>query len=92
VLQRRYGLDGRPASTLDEIGDHFGVTRERIRQIQVKAIELLQADPRVDDLYEYLVDHALDDVLTSPLEPRETPAPKRRASQKPRKAVRNLRA
>ncbi|MGY1631858.1 RNA polymerase sigma factor RpoD/SigA [Geodermatophilus sp. SYSU D01186] len=93
VLQRRYGLDGRDASTLDDIGDHLGVTRERVRQIQVKAMELLQADPRVDALYEYLVDHALDGVLASPLEPRETAAPKPRASRKqPRKAVKNPRA
>jgi RNA polymerase sigma factor (sigma-70 family) len=91
VLQRRYGLDGRVASTLDDIGDQLGVTRERIRQIQVKAIKSLQADPRVDCLYEYLVDHALGDVLTSPLEPRETAPRKRRASEKqPRKAGRGL--
>jgi RNA polymerase sigma factor (sigma-70 family) len=89
VLQRRYGLDGRDVSTLDDIGDQFGVTRERIRQIQLKAMEILQADPRVDCLYEYLIDHALADVLTSPLGPRETPRPKRRGPKKqPRKAGR----
>jgi RNA polymerase sigma factor (sigma-70 family) len=91
VLQWRYGLDGRDVSTLDDIGDQFGVTRERIRQIQVKAIEMLQSDPRVDCLYEYLVDHALGDVLRSPLEPRELPSSKSRAPRKqPRKASKGL--
>lgn len=80
VLKRRYGLDGRDVSTLDDIGDDFGITRERIRQIQVKAMEVLQADPRVDSLYEYLVDHTLRDAVASPLEPRETPPPKRRST------------
>ncbi|MCT7351030.1 sigma-70 family RNA polymerase sigma factor [Streptomyces sp. 15-116A] len=37
ILVRRLGLDGDEPSTLDELGREFGVTRERIRQIEVKA-------------------------------------------------------
>ncbi len=38
VLELRYGLDGRDPRTLDEIGREFGLTRERIRQIEVEAL------------------------------------------------------
>ncbi|MET8409432.1 sigma-70 family RNA polymerase sigma factor [Streptomyces sp. NPDC005195] len=38
ILVRRLGLDGDEPSTLDELGREFGVTRERIRQIEVKAL------------------------------------------------------
>lgn len=38
VMLLRYGIDGKP-KTLEEIGDDFGVTRERIRQIEVKALQ-----------------------------------------------------
>ena len=39
----RYGLDGRDPRTLDEIGREFGLTRERIRQIEVEALRELAA-------------------------------------------------
>jgi len=39
ILTMRFGLDdGRP-KTLEEVGEHFGITRERIRQIQKDALE-----------------------------------------------------
>ncbi|MCF7669644.1 MAG: sigma-70 family RNA polymerase sigma factor [Verrucomicrobia bacterium] len=34
ILQYRFGLDGGPEKTLEEVGEKFGVTRERVRQIQ----------------------------------------------------------
>jgi RNA polymerase primary sigma factor len=43
VLELRYGLDGEPPRTLDEIGLVFGVTRERIRQIERQALAKLAA-------------------------------------------------
>ena len=82
VLKHRYGLDGEAESTLDYIGERFGLSRERIRQIQVKSLKSLRADSRVDCLYEYLVDHTFSDVLTSPLEPRESPSPRSGATRK----------
>ncbi len=41
VLISRYGLTGDTPQTLEEIGTHFGVTRERIRQIEAKAMKKL---------------------------------------------------
>lgn len=38
IIQSHYGTDGRPARTLEDIGKLFGVTRERIRQIEVRAL------------------------------------------------------
>jgi RNA polymerase primary sigma factor len=43
VLELRYGLDGRDPRTLDEIGREFGLTRERIRQIEAEALRELGA-------------------------------------------------
>ena len=45
VIELRYGLDGNQPQTLAEIGRVFGVSRERIRQLEVDAIERLQASP-----------------------------------------------
>ena len=42
ILRERYGLDGNAGRTLDEIGVRFGVTRERIRQLQNSALEKLR--------------------------------------------------
>ncbi|NJP99499.1 RNA polymerase sigma factor [Streptomyces sp. PLAI1-29] len=54
VVQLRYGLvDGRPR-TLEEIGHLFGVTRERIRQIESKTLGKLRAHACADQLRGYL--------------------------------------
>jgi RNA polymerase primary sigma factor len=42
ILSLRFGLDDNEPQTLDTIGQQFGVTRERIRQIEVKALEKLK--------------------------------------------------
>ena len=42
ILRERYGLVGAPEKTLDEIGQKFGVTRERIRQLQNLALVKLR--------------------------------------------------
>jgi RNA polymerase sigma factor (sigma-70 family) len=47
VLELRYGLDGTEPRTLEEIGDHFGVTRERIRQIEKNTLAKLRHPSRV---------------------------------------------
>ena len=42
VVERRFGLAGRDASTLEQVGLDVGVTRERVRQIQVEALGKLR--------------------------------------------------
>jgi RNA polymerase primary sigma factor len=54
VIRRRFGLGGREEQTLEEIGASFGVTRERIRQIETKALDALVSSGAVHPLYEYL--------------------------------------
>ncbi|GBG69616.1 hypothetical protein CBR_g4446 [Chara braunii] len=54
VLRMRYGLDDGKMRTLEEIGQHFSVTRERIRQIESKALRKLRQPNRNSSLREYL--------------------------------------
>jgi RNA polymerase primary sigma factor len=42
ILRYRFGLDGGSEKTLEQVGDHFGVTRERVRQIQNIALNKLR--------------------------------------------------
>ncbi len=42
VIERRFGLRGRDTQTLEEVGREVGVTRERVRQIQVEALQKLR--------------------------------------------------
>jgi len=50
VLRMRFGLDGADPMTLDDIGERFAVTRERIRQIEKKALKALADDANVHDM------------------------------------------
>lgn len=45
VLRMRYGLGDGREYTLEEVGQHFKLTRERIRQIELKALKALQLSP-----------------------------------------------
>ena len=53
VLRLRYGLIGGKAHTLEEVGREFGVTRERIRQIEAKAMRKLRHPSRQEKLREF---------------------------------------
>ena len=54
VLRLRFGLDDGRARTLEEVGDEFDVTRERIRQIEAKALRKLRHPSRSRKLKDYL--------------------------------------
>jgi RNA polymerase nonessential primary-like sigma factor len=42
VVERRFGLGGRDKATLEQVGNEIGVTRERVRQIQIDALRRLR--------------------------------------------------
>lgn len=54
VLKMRFGLNGQKPMTLEEVGREFGVTRERIRQIESKALRKLRHPSRRKKLQDYL--------------------------------------
>jgi len=55
IVMRRFGLGDMPAQTLEEVGRHFGVTKERIRQIEMRALNKLRG---------LLTPEALEEVLS----------------------------
>ena len=54
VIQLRFGLTDGHQRTLEEVGKRFGVTRERIRQIEAKALRKLRHPSRSKKLRDYL--------------------------------------
>ena len=53
ILEMRFGLNDGVAHTLEEVGQEFGVTRERIRQIESKALEKIQQHQHMRKLRDY---------------------------------------
>ena len=54
TLRLRFGLDDGRARTLEEVGKEFNVTRERIRQIEAKALRKLRSRGRSSKLVDFL--------------------------------------
>jgi RNA polymerase primary sigma factor len=54
ILRMRFGLEDGKSHTLEEVGQMFNVTRERIRQIEAKALSKLRKHPEVRKLHDYL--------------------------------------
>jgi len=54
IVRMRFGLDNGKSHTLEEVGQEFAVTRERIRQIEAKALAKLRKHKDAKKLYEYL--------------------------------------
>jgi len=63
VLERRYGIVSGEAETLEAIGEDFGVTRERVRQIEEAAFGQLRKSDSIkdiEDIFKYLYKHLSD--------------------------------
>jgi len=56
ILRMRFGIEMNTDHTLEEVGKQFGVTRERIRQIQAKSLRKLRHPTRADQLRCFLVE------------------------------------
>jgi len=54
IIELRFGLRDSTPKTLEEVGRLFGITRERIRQIEVESLEKLKQDKEVDSLKAFL--------------------------------------
>ena len=54
VIRMRYGLDDGQQRTLEEVGKAFNVTRERIRQIEVKALRKIKRPNMSKNLADYM--------------------------------------
>jgi RNA polymerase primary sigma factor len=54
ILRMRFGLEDGRSHTLEEVGQEFGVTRERIRQIEAKALAKLRKHRESKKLKDYL--------------------------------------
>ena len=55
ILNRRFGLDGRPRQTLEDLGREMGLSRERVRQLERGALAELRKQTPLAEAYEDLL-------------------------------------
>lgn len=54
ILKLRFGFDGNQPMTLEEVGQQYGITKERVRQIEIKALQKMRNPARSNQIKEYL--------------------------------------
>lgn len=54
ILKLRFGFDGNQPMTLEEVGQQYGITKERVRQIEIKALQKMRNPVRSNQIKEYL--------------------------------------
>jgi len=59
ILRMRFGVGGEPEHTLEEIGERFNLSRERIRQIETKALHRIRASESSRELRAYMYEEAI---------------------------------
>ena len=55
VIELRFGLDNGTGRTLEEVSQEMGITRERVRQIELKALKILRDPDNKEKLRDYLI-------------------------------------
>ena len=55
ILEMRFGLNNREPHTLEQVGNYYGLTRERIRQIEAKALRKLRLPNRSRYLKDFVM-------------------------------------
>ena len=65
IVEMRFGLADGNQMTLEEIGKQFKVTRERIRQIEARALSKMRSPNKVDEIKEIFQDHSLMTALVN---------------------------
>ena len=56
IIKMRFGLDDYEKTTLEQVGEKFGITKERVRQIEVRALNKLEVNEKIGKIYKQYVE------------------------------------